>query len=77
MAMSIAMKFPVAKIINEFTPEALSPVTGIGIRTLYRWRKTNKVPGKTPRTKEWRFNQLQAGADKLRAEKAAQQGAAA
>ena len=69
MAMCIAMRFPVAKLINEFTPEALSPVTGISIRTLYRWRQTNKVPGKTPRTQEWRFNQLKAGAEKLRAEK--------
>lgn len=74
MAMSVAMKKSIKRLIDEFSPEALSSETGIGIRTLYRWRKNNKLPGGEG-AQRWRMNLLTEAAGKLR-EKAAQQDAA-
>ena len=70
MATCIAMEFNPTKLIDTYTPERLSDVSGIPPRTIYRWRQLKAVPGKGV-AKQWRIDQLKAAAATLR--KAAQQ----
>lgn len=76
MATSIAMSFNPSRIIDKYTPERLSDVSGIPRRTLYRWRQKGKVAGKGVAQK-WRIDQLKAAAEKLKASEAPQQASAA
>lgn len=74
MAMSVAMN--PSRLIDKYTPERLSDVSTIPVRTLYRWRQKKAVPG-VGVAQRWRIDQLKAAAAKLEAEAEAQQDAAA
>lgn len=65
MARSVAMNYPVRETINEIGPAALATVSGIPVRTLYRWAENDKVPGKGA-THDWRLGQLKAAVDKAK-----------
>lgn len=69
MAICFAMSIAVSEIIAEVGIERLQRFSGIPLRTLYRWKEANRLPG-SGSTLEWRISQFKVAAAQAAAEKA-------
>jgi hypothetical protein len=68
------MSIAVTETIDNVGIDRLHRFSGIPIRTLYNWRKANKLPGKGA-TLEWRMSQFKVAAAQAAAEKAREEQA--
>ncbi len=63
------MSIAVRETIDSVGIERLCRFSGIPLRTLYNWRKADRLPGKGV-TLEWRISQFKVAAAQAAAEKA-------
>lgn len=66
MAMSESMSLPVRDTINELTPTAVAREMGLPISTVFRWMKSDRIPG-AGAAHEWRRAQFEDAVKRLRA----------
>lgn len=67
MATFGGMSLPVQATIKELTPTAVANAMGLPVSTVFRWMKTDRIPG-VKAAHEWRRNQFEAAVNRLRAE---------
>lgn len=68
MALFVSMSIAVRELIKDIGVENLRRVSGIPVRTLYRWQANDAIPGSGPRH-EWTVKHFQEAVAKARAEK--------
>lgn len=59
------MSLPVKATIQALTPTAVAKTMGLPISTVFRWMKSDRIPGKGP-AHEWRRDQFEAAVKRLR-----------
>ncbi len=67
MATFGGMSLPVQATIKELTPTAVANAMGLPVSTVFRWMKTDRIPG-VKAAHEWRRNQFEAAVRRLREE---------